>query len=82
MDLGELTVSVGELVGDGAVRLRPAAPDLSFGEFEPARLHDTHPMYRPGDRVQDRLPTHFQQAVDMRAGGTGVDIELELDLRE
>jgi hypothetical protein len=82
MDAGKLAVSVGEFKADGSARFRPAAANFGYCEFESVRLLDAHPVLGPADRVQDRRATHLNDAVDAGLGGAGVDVDLELDIRD
>jgi hypothetical protein len=82
VDAGKLPVSVVELVADRTEGLRPAAADLGFSELKAVGLLDAHTMLGAGDWIENRLPTHVQHAVNMRARPTRVDIDLILDVGE
>ena len=82
MNAGELSVTVGELIGDGALRFRPAASDFRFGKFETVGLNDADAMLGARNRIQNRLAPHFQYAIDAGAGAARVNIHLEVDSGE
>src|ERR1700730_15913809 len=62
--------------------VRPAAASLSDGIFETVRQIETSSVLRPRHRIEDRLPTPCDHAVDDQASFACLNIHVEVDLGE
>src|SRR5262249_29795178 len=82
MDAGELAVSIGQLVADRPVRLRPSTPDFGTRELKAIRLLDAHSVLRACDGIHNGGAAHLQHPFDSRACRAAVDVELKLDIRD
>src|SRR5579863_5393782 len=82
VQLRELRVSPLEIQRD--VPLRAAVTGADFGKlvFEAVRQVDSNAMLVARHRIADRFADDVEYALDMNPAASGIDIDIEVDLRK